>query len=170
MAKRMSFNAALREAIQNIDAAVSDSVKKQMMGQVAQSMGSIIENEMRAAGIRNSKDTGTHDQRSAKEKIKREREGSITSDLSYRTVHYDEADIAFAGHGRDNGAYRAKFRDGGTSTHKLWSNTVSMSGERGTNFMSNAAKSIETEAVSILERALKSALNNTKQVKAESKK
>lgn len=170
MAKKMNFSQAMELAIQNIGDAIDDDVRKKAIGHVAQSAGRIIENELKAAGIKSSKSTGTANKRSASEKRDVAKQGSITDPTNRRTVHYDSVDLAYAGFGAAN-AYRARFRNSGISTHKLWSSDKagSFASDGPTNFMDNAAKVIQQDSMSIIERALVQAFNDVKPVNAESK-
>lgn len=170
----INFNEAFAEGMRRLNKKIESDVQKKAMGKVARVTSVIIRREMRASGVMRSAETGSGMRRSNSEKMKVEKEGSIL-DLDHKTEHYDERDIAFAGHAIHKGAYRARFQDDGTSVHYLWDSTktITMSdspNHSGKGYLSNAKSSVKADSKSIISKAIKTAVKGTKQLKVRVKK
>jgi hypothetical protein len=170
----IDFNEAFAEGMRRLNEKVESDVQKKAMVKVAQVTSVIIRREMRGAGVMRSSETGSGMRRSKSQKMKMEGEGSIL-DLDHKAEHYDERDIAFAGHAVHKGAYRARFQDAGTETHYLWDSkkqrTMNDSpNHSGKGYLSNAKSSVKAESKSIISKAIKTAVKGTKQLKVRVKK
>lgn len=170
----INFNEAFAEGMRRLNKQIESDVQKKAMKKVAQVTSVTIRREMRGAGIMRSSETKSGSRRSKSQKIKMAQEGSIL-DLDHKTEHYDERDIAFAGHALHKGAYRARFQDAGTSTHYLWDSTkkTTMSNSpnhSGKGYLDNAKASVKADSKSIISRAIKTAVKGTKQLKVRVKK
>ena len=170
----IDFNEAFAEGMRRLNREIDSEVQKKAMGKVAQVTSVTIRREMRSAGVMRSAETGSGMRRSNSEKMKVGKEGSIL-DLDHKTEHYDERDIAFAGHAIHKGAYRARFQDAGTSVHYLWDSkkqkTMNDSpNHSGKGYLSNAKASVQADSKSIISKAIKTAVKSTKQLKVRVKK
>ena len=170
----IDFNQAFAEGMRRLNKQIESDVQKKAMGKVAQVTSVIIRREMRGAGVRRSSETGSGERRSASEKAKVAGQGSIL-DLDHKTEHYDERDIAFAGHAIHKGAYRARFQDAGTKTHYLWDSNkkITMSNSPnhyGKGYLNNAKASVKADSKSIISKAIKAAVKDIKQLKVRVKK
>jgi hypothetical protein len=169
----INFSDAFNEGMRRLNKSVNSEVQEAAMKKVAQVTSVTIRREMRMAGVKRSSETGSGNRRSASEKIKVAKEGSIL-DIDHKTESYDERDIAFAGHAIHKGAYRARFQGDGTDVHYLWDRTKTITmknspNHTGKGYLQNATASVKADAKSIISKAIKTAVKKTKKTKIKVK-
>lgn len=168
----ISFTEEVRKGMAELQARLGTDVQDELMPRIAKMVEITIRREMRGSGIKRSSETGTHLGRSASQKEKIESEGSIL-DLNHKVESYDERDIAFAGHAKHKGAYRARFQGDGTSVHYLWdsSKNITMANspnENGHDYLDNAGRAIQADAKSMVKKAIRKTLRSLRRRRSRS--
>lgn len=168
--KNIGLDVALKKALSNMNRELDGPEKQKLMRALGIMGSKTVAMEMRAAGVNQSRETGTHFKRSRKQKEKADDEGSILS-TNYKNVDFDDVDIVYVGHEKHKGAYRARFQDDGTDTHVLWGKSIMdpSPNHRPKGYMDNARKQIGVLAPNMIKIGLTHILKKVKKVKSRGK-
>lgn len=116
----------------------------------------IIEREMKSAGIRNSMATGTHLGRTKKQRVQRQKWGSILEpQYQTRNAKRGKGRLVFKAGFNDRRAHVARFRSDGTTKNRMNWGRDSGAPVPKTNFMDNARKQVDNIIPNLFTRVAK---------------
>jgi len=163
----MDIAAIMQQALKSVENDVQLAIHKEVANKVGSVTATTIQAQMRAKGIRRAKLTGTHDKRSATEKAKANRYGSML-DTYYKVWRSKDMnrDIVFAGQTLSD--YKARFRNDGWKNHHYWGEP-SGNDVGGEHYIEAAQKILSREIPKLVRSTMQRVLSNPKQFKAKYK-
>jgi hypothetical protein len=163
----MDIAAIMQQALKSVENDVQLAIHKEVANKVGSVTATTIQAQMRAKGIRRAKLTGTHDKRSATEKAKANRYGSML-DTYYKVWRSKDMnrDIVFAG--QTLADYKARFRNDGWKNHHYWGEP-SGNDVGGEHYIEAAQKILVREVPKLVRSTMQRVLANPKQFKAKYK-
>jgi hypothetical protein len=163
----MDIAAIMQQALKGVQNDVQLAMHKEVANKVGTVTATTIQAQMRAKGIRPAKLTGTHDKRSAKEKARANKYGSML-DTYYKVWRSKDMnrDIVFGG--QTLAAYKARFRNDGWKNHHYWGEP-SGNDVGGEHYIEAAQKILSREVPALVRSTMKSVLANPKKFTAKYK-